>query len=225
MLNMRIAVAGVYVSRRCAFTHEEARMVGIKRWSRTIGVVATLALVAGRADAQTWTSNLNGPNESPANSSPGTGQAVLSLNGSNLTVNMTFTNLLAGTTASHLHCCTPVPFAGTAVVATVVPSFTGFPLGVTSGSYTHIFDLMLASSYNPAFLAANGNDAATAMASLVNGMNSGQVYLNIHTTAFPGGEIRGFTTTTPEPGTLLLLGTGLPVLSVAVRKRRAAREG
>ncbi len=201
-------------------------MVGIKRWSRTVGVVAALTMVAGRAGAQTWTTTLSGPNESPTNSSPGTGQAVLSLNGSNLSVNMTFMNLLGTATAAHLHCCTTVPFAGAAGVATVVPSFTGFPLGVTSGSYSHIFDLMLDSSYNPAFLAANGNDAATAMASLVNGMNSGQVYLNIHTTAFPGGEIRGFTaTTTPEPGTLLLLGTGLPLLGAAVRRKRRTREG
>jgi hypothetical protein len=36
------------------------------------------------------------------------------------------------------------------------PAFTGFPLGVPSGSFTHLFDLTQASFYNAPFLAASG---------------------------------------------------------------------
>ncbi|MGI9090560.1 MAG: CHRD domain-containing protein, partial [Gemmatimonadaceae bacterium] len=64
-----------------------------KRRSCTVGFVAALMMIAAHAGAQTWTANLSGPNESPVNSSPGTGQAVLSLSGNNLSVNMTFMNL------------------------------------------------------------------------------------------------------------------------------------
>jgi hypothetical protein len=41
-------------------------------------------------------------------------------------------------------------------VATTLPTFAGFPLGVTSGTYINTLDLTLASSYNPAFVTANG---------------------------------------------------------------------
>ena len=34
-------------------------------------------------------------------------------------------------------------------------------------------------------------------------------YLNIHTTLFPGDEIRGQVLSGPEPGTILLVGSGL----------------
>ena len=41
-------------------------------------------------------------------------------------------------------------------MATRVPSFVGFPLGVTAGSMDNTYDLNLASSYNPAFVTDNG---------------------------------------------------------------------
>jgi hypothetical protein len=47
-----------------------------------------------------------------------------------LTVSAAFANLLAPTTAAHIHCCTVPP--GTAIVATVTPAFPGFPFGVFS---------------------------------------------------------------------------------------------
>ena len=53
-------------------------------------------------------------------------------------------------------------------------------------------------------------------AALAAGLNAGQAYLNIHTSNFPGGEIRGFLT--PEPTTTLLLGAGLVALGVARNK-------
>jgi hypothetical protein len=83
-------------------------------------------------------------------------------------------------------------------VATQTPTFTGFPLGVTSGSYDHTFDTLDAATYNPAFVAANGGTAASAEAVLFAVMAQGRSYLNIHSSVFPGGEIRGFLV--PGPG-------------------------
>jgi hypothetical protein len=48
----------------------------------------------------------------------------------------------------------------------------------------------------------------------VAGIEAKETYLNIHTTLFPGGEIRGFLIT-PEPATLLLLSIGLIALGIS----------
>jgi hypothetical protein len=80
---------------------------------------------------------------------------------------------------------------GNAGVATTTPTFTGFPGGVTSGTYTHTFNMLVAASYNPAFVSAQGG-VANAAAALLGGMQAGRAYQNIHTQMFGGGEIRGF---------------------------------
>lgn len=133
-----------------------------------------------------------------------------------LTLDVTFSGLEAPTTASLIHCCVTPP--GAAGVATTVPSFPGFPLGV-SGSYVHTLDLTQASCWNPAFVTANGGTVAGAEAVLAAGLNAGDAYLNIHTAMFPGGEISGFLT--PEPTTAVLLGAGLAGLAVARNRERA----
>jgi len=107
-----------------------------------------------------------------------------------MTVNVVFSGLTSPDTASHIHCCISAP--GTTGVATTTPTFTGFPSGVTSGSYSHTFDMLNAASYNPAFVTAHGGTPASAAVALLAGMTAGQTYLNIHTVQFPGGEIRGF---------------------------------
>src|SRR2546426_23563 len=118
-------------------------------------VLAVAAVgVAPRAQAQvvSYFANLDGPSEPTA--SPGIGFTQVDYNPTahTLRVRVTFSGLVTtgtGTTASHIHAPTTTPFSGTAGVATTTPTFAGFPLGVTSGSYDNTLDLTLASSYNP----------------------------------------------------------------------------
>ena len=105
------------------------------------------------------------------------------------------------------------------MVATAVPTFPGFPLGVTTGTYLQSFDLTLASTYNPAFITAHGGTVAGAQADFIAGLVGGQTYLNIHTSQFPGGEIRGQLQAVPEPATLLLMGASLTAAIGVIRRR------
>ena len=47
-----------------------------------------------------------------------------------------------------------------------MPSFPDFPAGVQSGGYRQTFDMNLPSSYNPAFIIANGGNPAAAWMAL-----------------------------------------------------------
>lgn len=158
-----------------------------------------------------YAANLSGPNESPSNASPAIGSALVTVDDvlNTMRVEVTFSGLLGTTTASHIHCCTATSLTGTVGVATTIPTFAGFPLGVTSGIYDHVLDMTLAPSYNPAFITAHDGTTAGAEAFLFNGMTLDKSYFNIHTTSFGGGEIRGFLTQVPEPATLALFCLGL----------------
>jgi hypothetical protein len=182
--------------------------------------VATLGF-AGSSSADLFMAHLDGLTESPPNASLGTGSATLDfdLAAHTFHIQVTFQDLSGTTTASHVHSATSTPFAGNAGVATQVPTFDGFPLGVTSGTYDHIFDTSLDSFYNPSFLADNGGTAAAAEIALFTGISEGRAYLNIHTSLFPSGEIRGFLRSVPEPGSLALLGLGSMGLLLLHRRR------
>jgi hypothetical protein len=187
-----------------------------------IGLVVIMLMICGvvRADTLSFGTILRGSNEVPPTGSPGIGNATVTVDTvtNMMTVNVSFAGLVSPTIASHIHCCAPV---GTnAIVATAVPTFPNFPLGVMSGTYSMAFDLTAASTYNPAFVTAQGGTVAGAQAAFIAGLINGLTYLNIHTMMFPGGEIRGQLVATPEPATLLLLSTGLIGVLAGRRKRR-----
>ncbi|HKI72141.1 MAG TPA: CHRD domain-containing protein [Verrucomicrobiae bacterium] len=179
------------------------------------------SLMSAQAALLQYSVSLDGPSESPANASPGIGSGTVNYDDSahTLQLQVSFSGLTGTTTASHIHAPTASPFSGTANVATTVPSFAGFPLGVTSGSYSDTLDLTLASSYNPAFISANGGTPAGAESALAAAMAGGEAYWNIHSSTFGGGEIRGFLVPVPEPSTLAVLGLGAGAL--VWRRRRS----
>jgi hypothetical protein len=165
-----------------------------------LGLLLTLFAPLALAVQILASTPLTGPAENPPNASPGVGTAAVTLDTTAHTLHViaSFSGLTANTTAAHIHCCTAPP--ANVGVATQTPSFVGFPLGVTSGSMNQTYDTTQASTWNAAFIAANGGTPAGAEAALAVGMTTGQAYFNIHTTAFPGGEIRGFLVLQSQPG-------------------------
>lgn len=192
-------------------------------------MILFVAAPVAHATVHNYDAFLDGPSEAPHNASPGTGFATVGYDdvAHTLTVDLTFTGLLGTTTASHIHAPTldPFPLAvsgqETAGVATTTPTFAGFPLGVTSGTYHNVLNLTLASSYNPAFVTANGGTTASAEIALTSAIASGKAYWNVHTTVVGGGEIRGFLLPVPEPSSVVLLTSAIAGIAFVARRRRS----
>ena len=136
--------------------------------SNTRIMLATLALgtavaFAGPAFAEKLKATLDGASEVPANTSAGKGTADIDYDAASkkLTWKLTYSGLTGPATAAHFH--GPAEAGKNAGVAVAIP-------GATS---------------SPAEGSATLTDAQAA------DLVAGKFYINVHTAANPGGEIRG----------------------------------
>jgi glucose/arabinose dehydrogenase len=125
----------------------------------------------------TFSSGMSGAQEVPDNNSTATGSfsGTYDATTNTLTLNLSFSGLGSPSTAAHIHVA-PADSSGPVIVP-----LTGFPTGVTSGTYSNTFILSAA-------------DEASLLA--------GRTYINVHSVQIPAGEIRGQITpvsTSPRP--------------------------
>ena len=138
---------------------------------------------------------LSGLGENPPNGSPGSGFATLTLNAAQtqITVDENWSGLLAPATASHIH-----GPGGAGTNAPVMFPLSGVPAATAGAIPEQVFTI------NP---------------TQVGYLMSGYLYANVHTSVFPGGEIRGQFMMVPEPTSATLLGLGVVAMAGAGRSR------
>jgi hypothetical protein len=125
--------------------------------------LAATVTFAGPAFAEKFKATLDGKSEVPPNTSAGTGTADIDYDAASkkLTWKLTYSGLTGPATAAHFH--GPAEVGKNAGVAVAIPNAT----------------------QSPADGSATLTDAQAA------DLEAGKYYVNVHTKANPGGEIRG----------------------------------
>ena len=148
----------------------------VARLSLTMGAAMIACCADGTTPASvaTYSAVLSGVREVPSASTTATGQAMLTLTGTTLTYTVSASGFSTPLTVGHIH----IAPAG-AVGPVIVPVTLVAQTGTVAAGTVNLSGLV---SYNTLTLSGD---------SLLILINAGQTYVNLHTAAYPGGEIRG----------------------------------
>lgn len=185
----------------------------MRRMSPLVAAAAALLLLplAAQATVYQFNASLAGSNETVPNAATATGVATLFYNDFNtaLLTDDTYSFALSAfgltgvATGYHIHAAAPAGMNAGVVVNLAAPlSFLSLKAG---GS-----------------LLVGGSGVASPNASFLSNLQASLAYVNLHTAAFPGGEIRGQlipVSAVPEPSAYAMLGAGMLVIGAIARRR------
>ena len=140
-------------------------------------LIAATAVACDSDDATipkdpTFVTTMNGAGEFPAKNVAGSGSSTIVKSGGTYTYTITYTGMTGALTGGHIH----GPAAAGANAPVIVP-FANATGAAASGTLTGTFT----STNTPTI----SNDSLDVL------MRTGNAYVNLHTAANPGGEIRG----------------------------------
>lgn len=183
-----------------------------------LGLAAALTLSAAAAQAATvFTATLTGDQQVPPVVTDASGSATLTLNDAMdaLAYEITVMGIdVADFTGGHFHSA-PAGANGPVIFGFQGP--VGGPVDDVDGDLTLIGDMM-GFTVSGVWDGAEGRNGMT-LADDIATFLSGGVYINIHSTAFPSGEVRGQVAPIPLPAAAGLLAGGLGLMWGAGRRR------
>lgn len=166
-------------------------------------LVTLISLLAAGAHAQGVFNVFLTPEAAGGEGRTGTGFGTITLTGTTITLNdIAYSGLSGDQTVSHIH-GPAAPGVGAGVLYDLGPYLTGTG---SSGSFSGSFSLV-----------DDANGRGFTVAQQLDQLNAGDWYVNVHSSTFGGGEIRGQITLVPEPSVVALAIVG--GLALVIRRR------
>ncbi len=143
-------------------------------------VLATALAANGAGGKGKFGAKLNGASETPPVDTKATGTATLTVSGTSVAYKVTASGLSGNATAAHIH------LGSTTAAGPVVVPFP--PTAIKNGANGSV---TISGSFAEADIKPQTNPAVKTLDDLIAQIRAGNTYVNIHTAAHPGGEIRG----------------------------------
>ena len=163
--------------------------------TKCLAVVAVLAIcmavpvVAVNADEESHKlrATLKGFNETPANSTPASGSFRATVNGDSITFELTYSDLVADSLFAHIHLGQKNVAGGVMIFFCDNSNPPHSPRTCPTRGGTVTGTVTAADVIGP-----NGQGIAPGeFSKVLEAIHSGVTYVNVHSTKFPAGEIRG----------------------------------